>query len=654
MQIKTKLTLALAVAIIVPTVILASYSIYEARSSAVSHFQDSSAREIKQVNRAFNISFDDMRKNVDYLSSQSIFRGDLSGTPSFLTDPTKYTGPDGLTGEAKAGYSVMKSFAETHPGTAYIYVGTSDGRYLEWPGKSVMTKPYDPRVRPWYKKGINSEKGALTSAYYWEYDDATYISMAKTLKDMQGKKIGVLGMDISVKQLTQIVQNIKIGQQGHMLLIEDNNNILVDPIDPDNTFKKITEVNNPIYKKLAEDDTNDLVFETTYKGKSYLVQQIISKELGWRFVAMVPSHEVFAAANRQIRMTLMVSIPIIIIFLLIGIYVATMITRPLNQVTHALEQISSGQGDLTVQLAIRTNDEVGRLSVAFNGFVKKLRDIISEVVVLSQRLNSISDMTTNKAKVWHEDSRDQLDKITLVTEAIGEMSKATSEIASSAESAAHVAENGAESGREGQSVVEQTSDSIKALADEVNDTTHIINQLSDNTQQINTILTTIQSIAEQTNLLALNAAIEAARAGEHGRGFAVVADEVRNLSHKTAMSTEEIQQMITGLQQISTKAVDVMQRSQTMAGSTVEQANQAKKSIADIMSAIDHIKGASTQIATATEEQTFVCNDVTQNTGQINDIAARMAEEADSQLSNATELRNLSKNIYDLVGKFKV
>ena len=653
MKIRTKLILTFTVAVLAPVAILAAYSINEVSNTAIEQFQKSSAKEIVQVDKAFNIFFGDAKKNIDYLSSMPIAQNP-SGAPSFVTqaDVDRFSGWNNVTGTAGELWASFDRFAKAQKNLAYVYTGREDGTYIEWPG-SVFKAPFDPRVRPWYLKAKEADgKTVMTNAYYWKGDDATYIAIAKAIKNAQNQMVGVVSLDVSVNELTEIVKNITIGDNGFIVLIEDNENILVDPLQPDNNFKSISAIDTPFYKLLAS-HPNDL-FTIKRGDTDYFGQVVTSKYLGWRFVALVPKAEVYAAAVKQSYATFAIAVPLVILFIAVASYVAKVLTSQISRVAEVLRQISQGHGDLTVNLDVSTNDEVADLSLAFNGFVSKLNSLIREVVGLSSQLKGMADTAASKAHQWQSDSGRQLEKVTLVTEAISEMSKATAEIASNAEQAAVVAEQGATSCTEGKTVVESTRKSIKTLSKEVETTSNIIGKLNTNTQQITTILTTIQGIAEQTNLLALNAAIEAARAGEHGRGFAVVADEVRNLSQKTTSSTEEIQQMIHELQQTTQQATSVMENSRNMTGDAVAQANLASDSLIKLAGSIDEIKGTSIQIATATEEQSFVCDDITKNTQQINEIANQLTEEAKGQLSTAEEFRALALNMHELVGKFKL
>lgn len=652
MKIRTKLLAVITISVVIPVFVISSFAIYKAREAALNNFRDSSTNEIKQIDNAFSIFFQGIAENVAYLADHPLVKDESFNITNFLEGPGSFQSYVDTGGKEAELFKLYEKFGETHPGLAYVYGGRTDGGYMAWP-LATPTSPYDPRSRPWYKKAMEDpSKVGRTNAYYWADDDSTYVGTVKAVTNDRGNVIGVQAMDVSVKQLTEIVKNIKIGDTGHVLLIEDNNTVLVDPKITEHNFKKVTDINTPLFNRLQSTDTGMLEIERD--GETYLANVVKSESLGWRFVALVPESEVFATANQITWLSVVIAGVLSAIFIAIGGIFANLITRPIDNVAEMLKGIADGEGDLTVRLDIMSKDEVGELAQSFNKFITKLQTIIQQIVGLSDELKTSSIASAEGANVSLSEVKQQLDQITLVATSVEQMSAATQEIAANAELTSHTASESAEYSAEGQSVVMNARDSISNLAAEVGDASEVISRLSEHSQEINGILSTIQGIAEQTNLLALNAAIEAARAGEHGRGFAVVADEVRDLSQKTTLSTDNIREMISTLQSATQEAVDIMKRSESMAQGTVEEANRAYEQLTQITSSVNNIRDMSAQIATATEEQSSVNAGIADNTSQIKDIADQMSADADARLERSRTLHRLSEGMHEQVGLFKV
>jgi len=347
--------------------------------------------------------------------------------------------------------------------------------------------------------------------------------------------------------------------------------------------------------------------------------------------------------------------------LIVGIIIAALssvianlfISKPLKNVASNMQDISSGTGDLNVRLAINSRDEVGDIAAGFNLFVEKIQGIVLKVsetaTLLGSAVERVSSMTSRSSSTI---SQQQMETQQVAT-AINEMAATVVEVANSASNAAGSAQQAQSSTQEGQGVVNIAVNTIQELATDVENASSVINTVENYSNEIGTVLDVIRGIAEQTNLLALNAAIEAARAGEQGRGFAVVADEVRTLASRTQASTEEIQKMIENLQSSSQQAVVVMNKGREQAGHGVEQVNQAGEALKKITEAVNVISDMNTQIASAAEEQSAVAEEVNRNVVNINQLTDENADTFNDIVAAGNEMENLAHELTALVSQFK-
>jgi len=330
------------------------------------------------------------------------------------------------------------------------------------------------------------------------------------------------------------------------------------------------------------------------------------------------------------------------------------IVSPLQVALDAMSDIVGGEGDLTRRLDDTNKDEIGKLANGFNMFASVVHHIIKEILGYTEQLSHSADRLTVVTDETSRGADRQQEQTDEVVAAVNELAATGQEVARNTAEAAEAAQHAEDASAQGRGVVGKTIDAIENLAEEVERAGEVINRLETDSEAIGGVLDVIRGIAEQTNLLALNAAIEAARAGEQGRGFAVVADEVRTLASRTQESTSQIQTMIERLQTGAQEAVKVMDTSKERANSTVDQAVQAGASLQTISDAVGVINQMNVQIATAAEEQNAVAENINQSVVKISGITEQTAAGAQQTASASNELNELAEHLSGMVKQFKV
>lgn len=603
---------------------------------------------------------------------------------------------------------VVRNTLEQNPELLGVYVGWEPNAFddLDQYFEGVETDGYDGTGRfiPWWFRNtegqlelaaladLESETLTATGIREGEY----YLCPRETLKpcvsdpapyDLGGAQVmlssftvpiisegefrGIVGVDLSLDFIQRTLQQSSAGLfdgRGELALISSNGRLVAytgDGARPGDPATQILDANELANLKSLGDE---LVYDIDQAGGHIeLVMPVPIGETGtrWTLLITLPIDAVMqdvTALNDELKARqasdTVTLIAIAVVIALAGLAVMVLLglslSRPARRLVAMLDDIGRGEGDLTKRLTVDRSDELGAIAMGFNRFLDKLQAMIREVVGSVAQVTDASENTADIAMRTNDGIQRQLSEIDQVATAVTQMTATAQDVARNAAQAAEAARNADGSASHGRDVVKASAAATLSLAEDINKAVASVQSLARDSENITGILATIRGIAEQTNLLALNAAIEAARAGEQGRGFAVVADEVRNLAQKTQSSTEEIQTMIEQLQKGTRDTVKVMEQSRSRTEESVLQSEEADAALTSITHAVSIITEMNTQIASAAEEQSAVAEDINRNVATIDQVAKSVAGGAGEASAASAGLTKLAEQQRRLINQFKV
>lgn len=560
---------------------------------------------------------------------------------------------------------------------------------------SLATGPFaDTRLGQVYKQAIESEKpGFIAISDFAEYtpsfNNQTAFFAAPVVS--RGTKIGVLIFQLSVDRLSSIMTHdrqwseVGLGESGESIIVDANYLLRSDSrfqiedeagyvaslgaagltaeqigkIQAKHSAIGVQVLKSPAAEAAIAGESGSKKY-TDYRGVEVLgaYAPLHIPGLKWAVLAKMNTEEAFRSVEELksaiVGVATGLAIAVFVVGALIGWVFTGLIVKPIQQTVDAVKDIAEGEGDLTRRLDARSKDELGELAGWFNRFLDKMQGVVGELNGVTQNLSVSAEQLSQVSEQTRIGISNQQGQAEQAATATNQMAATVQDVAKNAESAASSAMRARDEAAEGKGTVDESIAAIHALSETVEAAAGVIGRLEQDSVEIGGVLDVIRNIAEQTNLLALNAAIEAARAGEQGRGFAVVADEVRTLASRTQKSTQEIQEMIERLQSASKEAVKSMGETNIQAKRGSDYAVRTGEVLESITNAINQISDMNTQIASAAEEQSVVAEEINRNVVGINEIGEHTAQGAQQTASASEGLNHLAGQLQRIVGQFKI
>jgi len=558
-------------------------------------------------------------------------------------------------------------FALTRSGE-YFREDSRTGVDVEGPDKGIVEKGYFATQRPWYIETMKHNKFFVGSP---SADFTTGIVSAVVEGPVylpDGTLLGVGGLDLHINKVGDKVETIRYQGEGLPFLLDGKGQIVhfseragvtTKPSDPIAALdQKLADTSGFAALASAAAQSRSGFAPIRLNGAEYYVAyQPVNRDfpkMNWLVGILIPAALIDAPIEAAVQWSVAGTM-LILLLITASIMVTTgIITRPLQQLTDAMRDIASGDGDLTRRIDIVQQDEVGALAQHFNTFVSKLRQSLAQTQQQAEQVKKSSEHLNQVVGLTNQEIQHEKLQIDSVSAAVTEMAATVQEISRNAQSTSHAAAEADERGQQGARLSQLAVKDMESLNQSMASAVDVVVGLAKESENIGTVVDVIKGIAEQTNLLALNAAIEAARAGEQGRGFAVVADEVRSLAGRTRESTDDIRRMVEKLQSIAKHAEDVMQQGRSQTEVSAERARAMQQSLSAISAAIVVVQQQSTEIAVATEQQTIVADDINRSLTTITALVDNTAEHAAELTGEASQLDSSASALHQVVAQFRI
>ena len=649
--IRKKLFLTSTALVLIPILSIIMLINYSVTQKSEQDFLARADGELHQVDNVISILLDNATLNLEMMSRPAQQKVDASITS--YVDKTAVTELKTLNRSPleQGLFNHFSLISSTHPDYVELYMGTRFGGFITSDTGTVKAG-YDPRKRPWYADAVYNKGKATIAKAYRSTSGENVTAVVKAYTDSSGNVEFASGIDISLKHLSEIMDAIKIGDTGYIFLVERDGTVLTHPKLKDLIAKNVDSLNIPELTEAIKN--NKETFRYTLNGVEKEGKVLLSGRGGWKIVAVIERSEILASAHQLMLQVGLVGLAFTVLAIVLAYAMSNRITSGIRRINVIMQEIARGGGDLTRRIQLDGDDEISETAAHFNTFLENLRrlflDIRTEAANLTDGVHSVNQVLNTLT----EDFRTLADQSSSNAATIEQITVSISHIADNANEADNLVKDTDQLSGESADTVAEVAQKAGQSARDVESLSTLLEELSKSSQQISGITSVIKDISDQTNLLALNAAIEAARAGEQGRGFAVVADEVRKLAERTGSATQQIARMTESMQAQTNAAVNDMKQtlSSTHAGSTCSE--QAALKIASIQRNMETVKRKMEEIALSTSEEQSATTSMAQSAEQ---MTGRMQKsEADLQNATATlaELDRLAAGLQDKFRSFQM
>ncbi|QMV41968.1 methyl-accepting chemotaxis protein [Cohnella cholangitidis] len=607
LSIKSRLIVAFLAILILPCVAIGWFSYQKAATQVENEILANARQGVQITDSQITDFFASVTSDMDYLAGQlrdEMADGEESGQIRAVLDPYK----------------------AVHPQFQTVFYGNEDGLIIRSPEQYV--EGYDPRERPWYTSAMdNKGKAIINDPHVSATSGQIVVVPSKAISDGRG----VVGGNLDISKIAETVNQIRVGEKGYVTILGETPSYLIHP-----TIEPGTEAKEAFVSRFYESDAGTIDYE--FNGKSKRAVFMTNELTGWKIVGALEKSEITSATRSILYTTVAVIVVAVLLGALLVIAIIRSITSPLQRLIGATATIADG--DLTQEIAVRSKDEIGRLSVSVNDMSHKLRDLIGGVLSASHNVAAASEQISATTEEIAKGSSVQAQASQYMHEQFSQLSHAINAVAVSAEEASQLAANTTVIARKGGEIVRLSVESMGQVSSRME-------QLEKDSVKIGEIIEVIDDISEQTNLLALNAAIEAARAGEQGRGFAVVADEVRKLAERSGEATTQITSIIKEMQANTHKSV-------TAVSNGVSQSRQTGQAFEEIVGMINETEHKVNEIAAASEQQAAQADEVMQSIESISSASQEAAAASEETAATSQSLALLAEGLNKSISIFKV